>query len=87
VEGVDSFVVGILRHTLAGGEGQIGACCGCILVSLGCEREHDAVSSSTTSRERPVEIGILFSVGYQVFTSASDNLPFERLISGQAVAR
>ena len=86
MEGVDGLVVCVLGHTLAD-EGQVCARCGRILVSLGSKGQHDAVSSSTTSGERPVEIGVVHAVGDQMFAGAGDNLPLKSLVSAQAVAR
>lgn len=86
LELIDERVEGFLGKTSAG-ESQVGASSRSILVSLGSHAEHDAVSTTSTTRESPVEIGVLVAVGEDVVTTSSDNLPFENLIGSHAVKR
>lgn len=86
VEGLDGAVEGILRDTVIG-VGQVQARDGSSGVSLRGQGPDDTVSASTTAAKSPEDIGVLIVTGSSdEVTLAINDLPFQDLIGGQAVA-
>lgn len=86
VESSNSLVVCILGHTGAG-EGEVGTSGGHVLMGLGSQRQDNTVGTTSAAGESPVEVGVVLTVGNEVLTSTSDDLPLESLVSSHAVTR